>query len=198
MQLMVNENSGGFSRIGFANTGTLGWTQAAHRDITPSLSAMNFYSNQLNADVLSLRGDGTACFYGNIKANVVSTCSDKRYKSNIKIIPSALDKITSIDGVTYTYNLKEFPNQHFPDREQVGLIAQQVEEVLPQVVYMDDKGYKSVDYAKVVPLLVEAIKELKKGLEEEKTINERHIGQIEKRLNVLEQSVSVSTYSKKL
>ncbi len=186
MQLMVDENSAGYGRIGFSNTGTLGWTQAAHRDITPSLSAMNFYSNQLNADVLSLRGDGSACFYGNVKANVVSTCSDKRYKSNIKLIPSALDKVAFIDGVTYRYNVKEFPDLHFPDREQAGLIAQQVEEVLPQVVYTDDKGYKSVDYAKVVPLLVEAIKELKKGLEEEKNNNNKYLIKIEARLALLE------------
>lgn len=186
MQLNIDENSTGFGRIGFSNTGTLGWTLAAHRDNTASSSSMNFYSNQLNADVLSLRGDGSACFYGNVKANVVATCSDVRYKSNVKTIKDALKKVQAIDGVTYTYKVNEYADQHFPTQEQAGLIAQQVESVLPQVVYTDANGYKSVDYAKVVPLLVEAIKELKKELGDVKKSNDLLLSSIEARLNVLE------------
>jgi Chaperone of endosialidase len=186
LQLMIDEASTGYARVGFANNSIIGWTLSAHRDNTPSFSSMNFYSNQLNADVLSLRGDGSACFYGNVKANVVSTCSDIRYKSNVKTIKHALQKVQGIDGVTYNYKVNEYADQHFPTHEQAGLIAQQVESVLPQIVYTDDKGYKSVDYAKVVPLLVEAIKELNKELDNVKKSNELLTTSLEARLSALE------------
>jgi hypothetical protein len=173
MQLMLDENSTGYNRMGFSNFGVLGWTLGATRNATPAISQFNIYSNQLNADVLSLRGDGTACFYGDVKANIVTTCSDQRYKSHITPITSALDKVMHIDAVTYQYKTDEYKDKHLPQREQVGFIAQNLEQYLPQVVYTDTEGYKSVDYAKVTPLLLAAIKELKEENEELKMKNEK-------------------------
>ena len=96
---------------------------------------------------------------GDILAVRVHSSSDRRFKENITPISSALDKVMAIDGVTYDFKTEEFANRNFPTTTQVGFIAQNVEEVLPEVVRTNGDGYKAVDYAKVTALLNEAIKE---------------------------------------
>ena len=59
----------------------------------------------------------------------------------------------------------EFKDKNFPENRRVGLIAQEVEKVLPEVVDTDNEGFKSVEYAKMVPLLIEAMKEQQKQIE---------------------------------
>jgi hypothetical protein len=93
-------------------------------------------------------------------------CSDQRWKTNIKPIQNALDNVLKMQGVTYYWKVDEYPDKHFPEGEQVGFIAQEIEKVYPQVVLTDKDGYKSVDYSKLTPVLVEAIKEQQKIIEE--------------------------------
>jgi len=81
--------------------------------------------------------------------------SDERLKDNITLINDPLTKVISISGNTFDWNDKSNKNGH-----DVGLIAQEIEKVLPEAVTTRDNGYLAVDYHKVVPLLVEAIKEL--------------------------------------
>ena len=57
--------------------------------------------------------------------------------------------------------VKSFPQRNFPDTRQIGLIAQDVEKVLPELVHTDSDGYKSLSYDKLTAVLVEAVKELK-------------------------------------
>ena len=64
-----------------------------------------------------------------------------------------------INGVTYDFRNEEFPNRQFPTTRQLGFIAQNLENVVPEVVMTDGNGYKAVDYAKLTALLNEAIKE---------------------------------------
>jgi len=95
---------------------------------------------------------------GNILASGTITPSDIRYKKNIQLIESPLEKLKQLNGVTYEYRKDDFPQMGFSDMEQVGLIAQEVEKVFPQLVVTDDKGYKAVDYVKLVPVLIESTK----------------------------------------
>jgi hypothetical protein len=95
-----------------------------------------------------------------------SICSDQRWKTNIKPIQNALDNVLKMQGVTYYWKVDEYPDKHFPEGEQIGFIAQEIEKVYPQVVHTDKDGYKSVDYSKLTPILVEAIKEQQKIIEE--------------------------------
>ena len=88
------------------------------------------------------------------------TPSDQRLKDNIVPIDNSLTKILSISGNTYTWNEKS--NKSGND---VGVIAQEVLEVLPEAVTTRDDGYLAVYYDKIVPLLVEAIKELSAKVE---------------------------------
>jgi hypothetical protein len=83
--------------------------------------------------------------------------SDKRFKSNIQLIPNALEKVNKLNGVTWTWN--EDVNEVTKTTPNTGLIAQEVQEVLPEVVMEREDGHLGLDYSKMVGLLVEAIKE---------------------------------------
>jgi hypothetical protein len=82
--------------------------------------------------------------------------SDKNWKDNITPIPDALDKVLSISGNTFDWNEK---SPQFG--KDAGVIAQEIQEVLPEAVTEREDGHLSVSYTKIVPLLIEAIKELK-------------------------------------
>jgi vacuolar-type H+-ATPase subunit I/STV1 len=103
---------------------------------------------------------------GIVYCNGAALCSDQRWKTNIKPIQNALDNVLKMQGVTYYWKVDEYPDKHFPEGEQIGFIAQEIEKVYPQVVLTDKDGYKSVDYSKLTPILVEAIKEQQKIIEE--------------------------------
>ena len=107
-------------------------------------------TTQINSD-LNVTGDITA-FY----------TSDQRLKDNITPIDDPLAKVLSISGNTYTWNEKSGKMHMGSD---VGVIAQEVFEVLPEAVTTRDNGYLAVDYHKIIPLLVEAIKELSAKVE---------------------------------
>ncbi len=103
---------------------------------------------------------------GNVLATNVAVSSDIRYKKNISQIENAIDKVQKIDGCYYDWKKEDFPKKSFSDKRQVGVIAQVVEKVLPEVVKTDDKGYKSVSYDKLTALLIEAVKEQQKQIDE--------------------------------
>lgn len=90
--------------------------------------------------------------------------SDKRLKDNIQNINDAAEKVKQIGG--YTFEWKEgIEGITTKKGEDVGIIAQEIEEVLPQLVHTREDGYKGVDYPKIVALLVECNKELIARLE---------------------------------
>ena len=101
-------------------------------------------TNTVVTGILSVTDDITA-FYS----------SDERLKDNITPIDDPLSKVLSISGNTFDWNEKSNKSGH-----DVGLIAQEINEVLPEAVTTRDNGYLAVDYQRVVPLLVEAIKKL--------------------------------------
>jgi hypothetical protein len=108
--------------------------------------------------------------------NVTAYYSDARLKKDIKQIENALDKVKQVSGVTYKSNeLAASFGYNNSEEEQVGVIAHEIEAVLPQVVKIapfdmenidgvnvskSGENYKTVQYEKIVPLLIEAIKEL--------------------------------------
>jgi len=92
--------------------------------------------------------------------------SDVRFKKNIEPIDNGLNIVESLNPVKYDLRKDEFPDKKFSDKRQVGLIAQDVEKVLPEVVNTDAEGFKSIDYAKINVLLIDAIKEQQKSIDE--------------------------------
>jgi IMP dehydrogenase/GMP reductase len=91
-------------------------------------------------------------------ANGTTYASDGRFKKNIEPLQESLEKVLQLQGVSYEMKTAEFPNQYFNAGQQVGLIAQEVEKIVPEVVSENPDGYKAIDYSKLVPLLIESIK----------------------------------------
>lgn len=94
---------------------------------------------------------------GNITAsqNVFATAffysSDRILKTNIRVLEGALDKVLQLQGVSFDWKATGEPS--------IGLIAQDVEKVYPEAVSTDAEGIKSIDYSKLVAVLIEAVKE---------------------------------------
>ncbi len=89
---------------------------------------------------------------------VAYSSSDKRFKDNIKPIENPLEKINRISGNTFDWK-EENKIEHGYEGNDVGVIAQEIEAVLPQLVQTRESGYKAVKYDKLVALLIEGIKE---------------------------------------
>ena len=115
-----------------------------------------------------------------VLGDVVANTSDKRLKTNIINIDSPLEKLSKINGVYFNWNetAKEI-NQKDTNKREVGFIAQEVQEVMPEIISLapfdtiehtnqskSGENYLTIQYEKMVPLLVECIKELKKEIEE--------------------------------
>jgi len=100
---------------------------------------------------------------GTARVATLSISSDERLKDNIETIDGALDKVNALRGVTFDWRREEHPDEGFPEGKQVGLIAQEVERVLPELVITEKEGegYKSVEYPNLVAVLIEAVKELR-------------------------------------
>jgi hypothetical protein len=103
---------------------------------------------------------------GDIIANSIAGSSDARFKTNITPIANPLQKVLALRGVHFNWNTEAFPQRMFSDKRTLGFIAQEVEKVLPEIVQTENtaEGYKSVQYDKVVALLVEAMKEQQKQI----------------------------------
>ena len=100
---------------------------------------------------------------GELTAADFNSTSDARVKENVETIENALDKVLSLRGVEF--NFKEMTGK------KIGLIAQEVEEIVPQVVGEDDSEdkIKNVSYSNLVALLIEAVKEQQKQIDELKS-----------------------------
>lgn len=109
--------------------------------------------------------------YNDIQAKTVIQSSEVRYKKNVKTISKAIDIVGQIRGTSFSWaqqsDLKSGSGNSF------GFIAQEVEKILPDIVYTDSIGYKSMDYSAVIPIAIEAIKELSQVVENQQKEIER-------------------------
>lgn len=136
--------------------------------ISGALFAANTQVDSLGVGTAS---SGTA---GEIRASNAVTAyysSDARLKENITNISDALTKVSKINGVEYDWTDEYIQNHggedgYFVRKHDVGLIAQEVEQILPEIVAENNEGYKAIKYERVVALLVEAVKELKAEIED--------------------------------
>lgn len=151
-QLDLEETqSGDGSRLRFSNTHTdnNAWELFGLPTLQNSQDAVfnMFYSPVGN--VMTLRGNGNVWFRGTVSQN-----SDASLKTNINRITQALNKIDQLNG--YTYNWKDSTRDQ---SLQAGVLAQEIEAVMPELVTTDASGVKSVNYSGLLPYVIEAVKE---------------------------------------
>jgi len=111
---------------------------------------------------------GSLTVQGSIQATddiTAFSLSDKTLKTNITNIDNALVKVLTLNGVTFDWNEVAI-EKHGKSGREAGVIAQEVEQVLPEIVATREDGTKAVRYEKIVPLLIEAIKELTKKVQD--------------------------------
>ncbi|MBU8922068.1 MAG: tail fiber domain-containing protein, partial [Bacteroidales bacterium] len=98
---------------------------------------------------------------GDIQCVALHETSDERLKTNIKPLENALEAVMNLQGISFEWNEAAESKGAQAGKEQIGLIAQEVERVLPELVATAEDGYKSVDYSKLTAVLIEAVKDLK-------------------------------------
>lgn len=96
--------------------------------------------------------------------------SDFAFKEDVRPLTQALEKIKKLDGVTFHYKTKEYPEYKFSGERQIGFIAQAVEKVAPELVKKDEAGHLFVNYAQMTPLLLEAVKSLSAQVEQQQKL----------------------------
>ena len=127
-------------------------------------------SSTITALQLDMSEAGNALFNANISGSQIEASgdviafgsSDERLKDNITYIHRPIDKINKIGGYKFTWNDK----QDAYLGKDIGVLAQEIEAVLPEIVTTRGSGYKAVKYEKIVPLLIEGIKELDKKIKD--------------------------------
>ena len=127
-------------------------------------------SSTITALQLDMSEGGNAQFLKNISGSQIEASgdviafgsSDKRLKDNIKPITEPLWKVSQIGGYTFDWNDK----QETYKGSDIGVVAQEIHKILPEIVTERGNGYLAVKYEKIVPLLIESIKELKKEVDD--------------------------------
>ena len=160
-QLLLEETETEFARIKMKNSTGTYWDIAGKGSTTNANGLLNlyFFNGTTGADKFSLAGTGNLWIAGTLTQN-----SDERLKKDISTLDNSIQKIEQVSG--YHYNWKD------ADRDsslQTGVLAQEIEKVMPELVSHDQQGVKSVNYIGMVPYLIEAIKTLQHEVDELKT-----------------------------
>jgi len=122
-----------------------------------TIDAMTTFTNGLSSDALLTATGMTVS--GTVTASGAALTSDRRYKKNVSALSSPLESIMKLKGVSYDWKVEEYPEHHFDNFTHYGFIAQEVEEVIPDIVGTDENGWKSIRYLGFTPVIVEAFKE---------------------------------------
>lgn len=109
---------------------------------------------------------GSLSVTGNMHAVAYPGPSDLRYKKDIQKLEGSLANVIKLRGINYLWRSDEFPDKSFSDKPQLGFIAQEIQTVYPEFVHEGEDGYLSVDYSRLTPVLVEAIKEQQQMIQE--------------------------------
>jgi hypothetical protein len=138
----------------YLRVGSNGWV-GDHSSIAVTNGNLHIDAQPGFALYLAWYNTSTILVGGSLTANGnITAYSDIRVKDNVETIPNALDKLDQIRGVTYTRT-----DRDDKERRYAGVIAQEIEQVLPEAIF-ENEEYKSVDYNATIGLLIQAVKEL--------------------------------------
>ena len=193
-RVLTVKNNG---NVGIGTTSPGSKVQIVGNGTTNSTSALDVQDNNNNS-LLFVRDDvlvgvnttsqimsNTEIFQVDGEALSMSwnTFSDKKMKTDIKVIKNPIDKVQKIRGVTYQFSQNKYPKLNCPKGEQAGVIAQEINKILPQAVTepKEKDGLYAVNYDAIVPLLIETNKAQQKQIEKlrEKT---KRVDQLEQKL----------------
>jgi hypothetical protein len=172
-KLHISSSDQSTARIRLSNTNTgsggdnIDLVAGVHNVTQDGFSVYNATSNQTQLVIQGGGNVGIGTSTPSYKLDVAGTIratgdviaySDVRVKENIKTIDNSLEKVNQLRGVEF--------NKIGEDKKSIGVIAQEIEKILPEVVRQDDKGMKSVAYGNITAVLIEAIKEQQKQIDE--------------------------------
>jgi RecJ-like exonuclease len=121
-------------------------------------------SSNLAAATMYITNAGSTAAYafwvsGNAHITGLWSSSDLRWKKNIIPVENSLDKVMQLNPVQFDWRTTEFPDLNFSKDHQIGVIAQEVEKVFPELVKTDADGFKAVAYDKLAVISISAIKQ---------------------------------------
>ena len=160
-----NTNGGCESKIIFEDHGdnALGQIECHHNGASDDEKGKMIFSTNNDSGLQSAitiddRQDVTFGAAVSVVGDITAlTGSDKRLKTNIQPIQNPLTKLQKVGGYTFDWIPKEGVHSH--EGNDIGVIAQEIEEVLPEVITTRDNGYKAVKYEKITAFLIECVKE---------------------------------------
>ena len=155
LQMRTNSFTGGYAGISLAHPNDLyGWSlrvgAAENRFFISHITSGDFIN------IVEIDRDGNAKFKGTVENRASISSSDAKLKKNIQQIENGLQKILSLRGVTFQWK-EDQPSP--PTDRQLGLIAQEVETIFPEVVQMGDDGMRTINYSGLIAPMIEAIKQ---------------------------------------
>ena len=155
--ILVEENEDDYARISFQSISFSArfWDIAALNKSTNSNAEFNFFFNNFG-NVLVLKGNGNATLSGTL-----TQLSDSRLKTSITPLKNSLSKVLQLNG--YTYRWKDNARD---TSVQIGVMAQEVQKLFPQLVSEDKDGLLSVNYNGLIPVLINALKEQQQQIDE--------------------------------
>jgi trimeric autotransporter adhesin len=189
----ANTGSGGATPANLQNATAIGanaMVSANNSLVLGSINNLNGATSSVNVGIgtatpaksLDVVGDiqASGCLLAS-GATIGGTCSsDERLKTEIRALPDALDKLAQLQPVSFQWR-NELPEYRFGPAQAMGLIAQQVEQIFPEMVTTDERGFKQVNYSQLPYLMLQAIRELKTS----KDRKEQEVGELKKQLEEL-------------
>lgn len=149
-----------------------------------------YATNQNGNQLFALSNTGAVTVSGIVTAAGHVTVSDSRYKRDIVTLETPLEKLLELRGVSFMWDTDKHVQFRDLPGKQVGFIAQEVKNVLPETVFKNEDGYLGVSYNAIVPLLVEAVKAQQQAIKE-LTKEIGSIEQLRQEMRVLRQQINV-------
>ena len=150
------------TNTGVSITGNVIATGTLRTNSGATMTGSLYVSGSVGGDAGAISASGDIVADGDI---IAYNASDRNLKDNLQVIEGSLDKIGEINGYEFDWNEKS-PGWARERGHDVGVVAQEIQKVLPEIVTERKNGYLGVDYKRIVPLLIESIKELKEEVEE--------------------------------